>query len=61
MKYSEVLRRLKRAGWYKVRQEGSHIIMAHGEKDHVIIVPNHGSKEMGHGLQKKIFKEAGLK
>jgi len=27
----------------------------------VIIFPNHGSKELGRGLEKKIFKQAGIK
>jgi mRNA interferase HicA len=30
-------------------------------KEQQIIVPNHGSKEIGKGLEKKIKKQAGLK
>ncbi|CAN5764471.1 type II toxin-antitoxin system HicA family toxin [soil metagenome] len=60
MKYSEVLRILKKDGWFVVRQKGSHMIMRHPEKPQQLTVPNHGSKEIGPGLQMKIFKDAGI-
>jgi predicted RNA binding protein YcfA (HicA-like mRNA interferase family) len=60
MKCSELLRLLKRDGWYEVRQTGSHIIMEHSKKKGAIVFPNHGSKEMGKGLEKTIRKQAGL-
>ncbi len=34
--------------------------MRHEEKGGVIIFPNHGSSEMGKGLEKKLLKQAGL-
>jgi predicted RNA binding protein YcfA (HicA-like mRNA interferase family) len=35
--------------------------MKHDKKTGIIIFPNHGSQEMGIGLEKKIRKDAGLK
>ncbi len=61
MKCSELLRLLMKNGWYAVSQTGSHIKMKHDEKDGIIIFPNHGSQEVGKGLETKIKKDAGLK
>lgn len=61
MKSSEPLRLLKRAGWVEERQKGSHIKMIHPEKEGFIIISNHGSNEVGKGLELKIKKQAGLK
>ncbi len=41
MKSSELLRLLKRDGWYEIRQTGSHIIMNHPFKKNKVIVPFH--------------------
>lgn len=46
MKSSELLRILKKNGWYEVRQKGSHIIMMHPTKANIIPVPFHASKEV---------------
>jgi mRNA interferase HicA len=60
MKSSELLRILRRDGWYDKRQKGSHIIMQHPTKEGILIVPNHGSAEVAKGLEKDILKKAGL-
>ena len=60
-KYSELLRILKKDGWYKARQTGSHIIMKHTKKEGILIVPFHSSKEVKPGLLKSIFKKADIK
>ncbi|MEM8900902.1 MAG: type II toxin-antitoxin system HicA family toxin [Bacteroidota bacterium] len=60
MKCSELLRLLKRDGWFVVSQKGSHMKMKHPSKEGIIIFPNHGSQEVGKGLEKKIKKQAGL-
>jgi predicted RNA binding protein YcfA (HicA-like mRNA interferase family) len=45
-----------------MRQTGSHLIMHHQDKPGAqIVVPNHGTKEIGKGLEQKIKKQAGLK
>ena len=61
MKCSELYRILIKDGWYPVSQKGSHVKMKHDKKTGTIIFPNHGSQEVGKGLEKKIFKDAGLK
>lgn len=60
MKCSHALRILKKHGWYIISQRGSHIKLVHDIKKDIIIFPNHGSKELGKGLEKKLFKQAGI-
>jgi predicted RNA binding protein YcfA (HicA-like mRNA interferase family) len=61
MKCSELLKILLKDGWEVVSSKGSHLKMRHPFKPGVIIFPDHGSKEIGKGLKKKISKDAGLK
>lgn len=61
MKCSEIYRILTKDGWYPVTQKGSHIKMKHPTKQGTIIFPNHGSQELGKGLERKILKDAGIK
>lgn len=61
MKCSELYRILTKDGWYAVSQKGSHVKMRNKTKRGIIIFPNHGSQEMGKGLEKKILKDAGIK
>jgi mRNA interferase HicA len=49
---------LTRDGWYPISQRGSHVKMRHQSKKGVIIFPNHGSQELGKGLEKRILKQA---
>jgi mRNA interferase HicA len=60
LKCSELYKILSRAGWYPVSQKGSDVKMKHDEKPGIIIFPNHGSQEIGKGLEKKILKDAGI-
>jgi len=60
MKCSELLRLLLKDGWVVVSTRGSHLKMKHASRSGVIVFPNHGAKEMGKGLEKKIRKDAGL-
>jgi predicted RNA binding protein YcfA (HicA-like mRNA interferase family) len=60
MKCSELLRILKKDGWYEVSQRGSHIKLKHPTKMGIIIFPDHGSQEMAKGTEKRILKDAGL-
>jgi predicted RNA binding protein YcfA (HicA-like mRNA interferase family) len=61
MKCSQLYRILTKDGWYPVSQKGSHVKMQHDTKEGIIIFPNHGSQEMGKGLENKILKDAGIK
>ena len=61
MKSSDLLRQLKKDGWYEIRQSGSHKILVHPTKEGFVPYPAHGSKEIGKGLAEKILKQAGLK
>ena len=58
MKSSELLRIMKKDGWFEVRQKGSHIIMMHPTKPNVIPIPFHTSKEMKKGTLQAILKLA---
>ncbi len=61
MKSSELLRLLKQNGWMELRQAGSHITLTHPTIKPNIVFPNHGSHEVGKGLEKKLKKQAGIK
>jgi predicted RNA binding protein YcfA (HicA-like mRNA interferase family) len=61
VKSSEVLRKLRRKGWYVARQKGSHVMLRHPEKSDMIVVPDHGSKEVSKGILHKISRLSGLK
>ena len=61
MKCSELLRILLNEGWYIVSQSGSHIKLRHLTKSGTLIFPNHGSRELGKGLERKLLKDAGIK
>lgn len=60
MKCSQLYKKLTKDGWYAISQKGSHVKMRHDKKGGTIIFPNHGSQEMGKGLEKKILKDAGI-
>lgn len=61
MKCSEFFRILKKDGWYVISIKGSHMKMHHPTKKGVIIFPNHGSQELGKGLESKLRKDAQIK
>jgi len=59
MKYSEFFKLIKQKGWYCFRQaKGSHEIWTNGKIE--ISIPNHGSKEMPKGTERKFKKKMGL-
>ena len=61
MKSGELVRLLKKDGWFIVRQSGSHMIMEHPMKKGQIVCPFHGSHDVGKGLEKKIKRDAGIR
>lgn len=61
MKSSELIRRIKAAGWIETRQTGSHKIFIHRDYKYSVPVPYHGSKEVATGTAHNIMKRAGIK
>ncbi len=61
MKCSELYKLLKRDGWFPISQKGSHVKLKHNKKPGILIFPDHGSQEVGKGLERKILKDAGLR
>ena len=61
MTWSELIRRLKAAGFVERRTgKGSHRQFVHATSGKVITVAVHTKKEVGTGLAYRILKEAGL-
>ena len=61
MKSSELIKKVKHAGWVEIRQTGSHKIFVHKDFAYSLPVPYHGSKEVATGTANTILKRAGLK
>ena len=61
MKSSELFKRLLKAGWYEVRQTGSHKILVPDQFENTIVFPYHGSREVAKGIENSLLKQAGLK
>jgi mRNA interferase HicA len=59
MKSSEFIREATKNGWQFLRQgKGSHEIYEKNGKQ--VVIPNHGSKELGKGLELKLRREMKL-
>lgn len=56
---ADLIRELKKAGWYEHRVVGSHHILKHPTRPGHLTVP-HAKKDLGKGLIHKIRKQAGL-
>ena len=55
----DMVKLLKKNGWVKRRQKGSHQhFYKNGFK---IVVPVHGNKDLKKGMEQQILKDAGLK
>lgn len=60
MKPKDLLKILKKEGWYKKNQRGSHIYLIHETKPGKIPIPNHNT-DLKPGTLNSILKQAGLK
>lgn len=60
MKFSELHRKLEKAGWY-IAKEGDHRYYAHKDFPYLIKCGRHGSKEVPPNEFNKVMKQAGLK
>lgn len=61
VKYNDLFKLLKKDGWIKLRQKGSHIIIQHPTNPKQLTVPFHSGKEVKTGLLKTILKQAEIK
>ncbi len=61
MKVSEMVKILKKDGWYILREGSKHTIYIHETKVGSVIVPRHPSAELKKGTEQSILKQAGLK
>jgi len=59
LKSGEVLSALRRAGFERGRQKGSHLRLRHAD-GRVVTVPEHGVQDLGRGLLRKILRDAEL-
>ncbi len=51
---------LNARGWTLVRQAGSHMVFRHFETGKTVIVPNHPSRTLSTGTQRRIMRDAGI-
>lgn len=58
---NELLKRLKKDGWYLHKHGGNHDLYRHSTKPNQLTVPRHGAKELANGTLNSILKGAGLK
>ncbi len=61
MKCDELLKMLRKNGWYEDRQKGSHKIMKKQGMKQILVVPYHKGKEVPTGTCHRILNQAGLK
>jgi len=59
LKVRDIIRALKKLGFYEVRQKGSHICFKHAD-GRFTLVPQHGSEDIGRGLLRQILREVEL-
>ena len=61
MKVRELLRRLRKDGWFEVRRRGSHRVMRHPTKRGIVVVAGNANAELKAGTLSQMLKQAGLK
>lgn len=61
MRVSELLKVLKKDGWYLHRNGSRHDLYRHPTKTGQIAVERHSSSEVAKGTLQQILKDAGLK
>jgi predicted RNA binding protein YcfA (HicA-like mRNA interferase family) len=59
LKVQDLIRVLKKLGFYEVRQKGSHICFKHAD-GRFTLVPHHGGEDIGKGLLRQILREVEL-
>lgn len=61
MKWSELTRKLKQAGWQLTAHGKKHDEWRHPDKPYPLILPRHKGQEAKTGIANSILKQAGLK
>ena len=59
LKARKLIKILKKIGFEKIRQEGSHIFFKHPD-GRTTVIPNHPGKDIGRGLLREILKDIKL-
>ena len=59
LKARNIIRVLKKIGFFEVRQKGSHICFKHTD-GRFTLVPVHGGEDIGRGLMRQILREINL-
>jgi predicted RNA binding protein YcfA (HicA-like mRNA interferase family) len=54
----DIIRRLEREGWVRTGGKGSHTKFEHPRDGRTVVVP-HPKKDLGTGLARTIYKQAG--
>jgi len=60
MKPQKIIKILRQNGFVKKSQNGSHLKMYNPETNVTLPVPIHHDKELEHGIESKILKQAGI-
>lgn len=61
MKYREVLRIVRKDGWYEVKQTGSHRHFKHPTKSGKVTIAGHPGQDVPPGVLNSILKQAQIK
>ncbi|MEK9629658.1 MAG: type II toxin-antitoxin system HicA family toxin [Nitrospinota bacterium] len=54
----DIIKKLKKDGWFEVNRVGSHVQFKHGEQPGRVTVP-HPAKDLPTGTARSIYKQAG--
>ncbi len=57
---AELVRALRRDGWYPDHQTGSHLFLRHANKPGTVIVPAHSGVIIKPGTLQSILRQAGM-
>ena len=61
MKPQKIVKILRQHGFVKKSQNGSHLKMYNPTTNVTLPIPIHHDKELEHGIESKILKQAGIK
>ncbi len=59
LKSRQVVKKLRKAGFFKSHQKGSHLVMRHKSSNRIVVVPIHSGKDIPPGtLRNIVVKQA---